>query len=112
MVGHEVQDQSDTPRRQRLPGGGKPGRSTQAVIDHIVPDAVRRPDDILGTPIGKSGLEIGPQGWVFQCDPDSGGAATPDPHQPHRIETQTGNLVPVPVRDGAQIDLFVFFDTD
>ena len=104
VVGDEVQDQPDTAVGQRLPGSGQAGRTAEVIVDDVVADAVRRPDDIAWAPIGQGGPERSSQIGVRQGDLDAGRAALPDAHQPDRVEPQIGELVPVPGRHGTQVD--------
>jgi hypothetical protein len=44
-------------------------------------------------PIGKSRVEADPQVVIGQRDPDTGGAALPNSHQPDAVESKIGNLI-------------------
>jgi transposase len=39
---------------------------------------------------------------IGQRDPDAGGAALPNSHQPHAVESKIGNLIPAAVREPSQ----------
>jgi hypothetical protein len=93
VVGDEVQDQAHTTRRKRLSGARERASSTKMIIDNIAAYAVGRSHNIAGLPIGKSRVEAGPQVVIGQRDPDAGGAALPDSHQPDAVESKIGNLI-------------------
>jgi hypothetical protein len=42
-------------------------------------------------------------------DPDAGGAAFPDPHEPQRVDPQAGKGVPLPGRNNAEVNLPAVF---
>ena len=112
MVGDEVQDQAHTTRRERLPGAGERASSTEMIIDNIAADAVGRSHNIVGLPIGKSRVEADPQVVIGQRDPDAGGAALPNSHQPDAVESKIGNLIPVAVGNCPKINSPAFGPTD
>ena len=110
MVGDEVQDQAHTTRRF-LPGAGERASSTKMIIDNIAAD-MRRSHNIVGLPIGKSRVEADPQVVIGQRDPDAGGAALPNSHQPDAVESKIGNLIPVAVGNRPKINSPAFGPAD
>ena len=112
MVGDEVQDQAHTTRRERLSGAGERASSTEMIIDNIAAYAVGRSHNIVGLPIGKSRVEADPQVVIGQRDPDAGGAALPNSHQPDAVEPKIGNLIPVAVGNCPKINSPAFGPAD
>jgi hypothetical protein len=97
VVGDEVQDQAHTTRRERLPGARERASSTEMIIDNIGAYAIRRSHNVVGLPIGKSRVKADPQVVIGQPDPNVGGAALPNSHQPHAVESKIGYFIPVAV---------------
>ena len=112
VVGDEVQDQAHATRRERLSGAGERASSTEMIIDNITADAVGRSQNIVGLPIEKSRVEADPQVVIGQRDPDAGGAALPNSHQPDAVESKIGNLIPVAVGNCPKINSPAFGPTD
>ena len=112
VVGDEVQDQAHTTRRKRLPGAGERASSTEMIIDNIAAYTIGRSHNIVGLPIGKSRVEADPQVVIGQRDHDAGGAALPDSHQPHAVESKIGNLIPVAVGNHPKINSPAFDPAD
>ena len=104
VVGDEVQDQAQPPRRKRLPSAGERASAPEMIIDNIAAYAVGRSHNIVGLPIGQSRVEADPQVVIGQRDPDAGGAALPNSHQPHAVESKIGNLLPVAVGNRPKIN--------
>ena len=111
VVGDEVQDEPQSVPGQRGAGVGQAVASTQARVDLVVGDAVRRPDNVFGSVVGQHGVEALDQLGVVQRDRCSRRAARPYPHQPHGIETGVGERGPPLVRHGRQIDRPARLDT-
>src|SRR5215208_636998 len=103
LVGDEVQDQPHTMRRVGLPGAGERASSTEMIIDNITADTLGRSHNIVGLPIGKSRVEADPQVLICQRNPDAGGAALPNSHQPDAVESKIGYLIPVAVGNRPKI---------
>ena len=57
VVGDEVQDEPQSVPGQRGAGVGQAVASTQARVDLVVGDAVRRPDNVFGSVVGQHGVE-------------------------------------------------------
>ena len=112
MVGDEVQDQAHTTRCEGLPGAGERASSTEMIVDNIAAYAVGRSHNIVGLPIVKSRVEAHPQVVIGQRDPDAGGAALPNSHQPYAVESKIGNLIPVAVGNRPKINSPAFGPTD
>jgi hypothetical protein len=113
VVGDEVQDQTaHIPRRERLPSTGERASSTEMIIDNIAAYAVRRSHNIVGLPTRESRVETDPQVVIGQRDPDAGGAALPNSHQPNAVEPKIGNLIPVAVGNRPKINSPAFGPAD
>ena len=82
VVGDEVQDEAQSVPGQRGAGAGQAVASAQARVDLVVADAVRRPDDVLGSVVGQHGLEALDQLLLFSAIADPAGlrAHTPISH--------------------------------
>ena len=68
VVGDEVQDEPQSVPGQRGAGAGQAVASAEARVDLVVGDAVRRPDDVVGSVVGQHGLEALDQLGVVQRD--------------------------------------------
>ena len=103
MVGHEVEDQTDPARSECLARGRQAARTTEVVVNDVVPNAVGRPDDVGWTPVRQSRPEARHQVGVRQRDRNAGRASLPHPHQPDRVGCAISDLVPVAIGDVAEI---------
>ena len=112
VIGDEVQDQAHTTRREGLPGARERASSTEMIVANIAAYAVGRSHKIVGLPIGKSRVEADPQVVIGQRDPDAGGAALPNSHQPYAVESKIGNLILVAVRNRPKINSAAFGPAD
>ncbi len=104
VVRHEVEDQTEPVGGQGRPGGSQSCWSAQVVVDDVIPDAVRRSDDVVARPARQRRVEVGQQAAVRHRDADAGRAALPDAHQPHGIEAQRGDVRPLAVRNRLEGD--------
>jgi hypothetical protein len=82
------------------------------IIDIIAAYAVGRSHNIVGLPIGKCRVEADPEVVIGQRDPDAGGAALPNSHQPDAVESKIGNLIPVAVGNRPKINSAAFGPAD
>jgi hypothetical protein len=83
--------------------------STEMIIDNIAADAVGRSHNVVGC---RAASKLTPQVVVGQRDPDAGGAALPNSHQPNDVEPKIGNLIPVAVGNRPKINSPSFGPTD
>ena len=105
VVGHEVEDQPEPARRERLARRGETIRAAEVLRHGVVADAVRRADDVGDGEAGQRLLEVRTEAVVAQRDRGSRGAPLPDSHQPHRVEPQRRDPVPLRRRHVLQPDL-------
>ena len=94
VVRHEVEDQRDAPIGQRRPSDGESGIAAEVLVDDVVADAVRRPDDVGVGAVGQR-LALGRRHVrVLAGDRRTGRAALPHAHQPHGVDAGAGDVVP------------------
>ena len=52
MIGYEIQDEPEAPRRQSFARASQAGPATEMIVDHVTAYAVGRPDDVVNLPVG------------------------------------------------------------
>ncbi len=112
VVRDEVEDQTESPPGEGGPGGGETRTAAEGAVDLVVPDAVRRPDHVVGAVVGKCGAEAVDQTGVGQRHGDAGRAPLPDPHQPDRVEPGVGDGIPLLVGHAREVHSPAGLDTE
>ena len=95
VVRDVVEDQRQATAGERLARGRERVRPAEASVDDVVAHAIRRADHVLRSQIRQGGAIAAVELRVAPGDLDPGGAALPDTHQPHRIDRQRGERVPL-----------------
>src|SRR5882672_1036310 len=105
VVRYEIQDQVHSPLRELTPGNRKAFRASEIVIDNIAAYAIWRPDVVFGAKIRKRSTELSKQILILVGDCNPRRTALPNAHEPHRIEAEGGDRIPLARRHARQVDV-------
>ena len=95
VVGHEVEDQPELAVGERGAGPGQGLGAAEAIVDHVVAHAVRRADHVLVAKVGQGARDRPRRAGDRRGRSQAGRAALPDAHQPHGVDGQRGERVPL-----------------
>jgi len=94
VVGYEIEDKAHAALCQFAAGDRQRLRPSQVGVDHVATHATGRTHVILLREIGQSPPKVLLQAGIGVGDADPRGTALPYPHEPHRVEAQTRDVVP------------------
>ena len=97
VVGDVVEDQPEAPRGELLARVRERVAAAEARVDRVVAHAVRRADHVLVAQIGERRAVAGVELGVGPRDLEARRAALPDAHQPHGVDRQRRERVPLGV---------------
>jgi hypothetical protein len=95
MVWNAVEDKLESTLGKFSSGNSKTFPTSQVFVNHVLPHTIRRPYVVFCPEVGKSPTEVCKKALVLIRDGDARGAPFPDPHEPHGVNVQAGDGVPL-----------------
>ena len=95
VVGHVVEDHAQAPGGELLACRRQRRGTAEALVHDVVAHAVGRADHVLRAQVREGGAVGRVQGRIVQGDPQAGRAALPDAHQPHGVDRQRRERIPL-----------------
>jgi hypothetical protein len=102
VVRDEIEEEAEAQTPQTFAQFGQPFVAAERRVNAVVVNRVRRADDIPLGAVGQGAAKLFLPAGVRARDPARGGAALPDAHQPHGVETIVRDPPQLRVRHAAE----------